>query len=141
MSDGIILRSAFEDLCIESGWPVARLTFFGLAGNVERVTLWSVAPGLESLRDAWADSGQLSSFVTRVASLGRPMLQANDLDLTDFGDVAQSEGLHWTVAFPIFVDAEVVGAIEACAANRPRVDGLLRSGRLLGSLLVSQIAA
>ncbi|MFL5420150.1 MAG: hypothetical protein ACJ79Y_05225, partial [Myxococcales bacterium] len=73
--------------------------------------------------------------------LGRPMLQSNDLDLADFGDVARAEGLHWTVAFPIFVDAEVVGVIEACAPNRPRVDGLLRSGRLLGSLLVSQKAA
>jgi hypothetical protein len=138
MSDGFILRSAFEDLCIESGWPVARLTFFG---SDERVTLWSVAAGRETLRDAWEDAGQLSSFGTRVASLGRPMLQSNDLDLADFGDVARAEGLHWTVAFPIFVDAEVVGAIEACAPNRPRVDGLLRSGRLLGSLLVSQKAA
>src|SRR5689334_15966963 len=117
MSDGFTLRTAFEDLCIESGWPVARLTFFGPAGNDERVTLWSVADGLESLRDAWQAAGELSS------------------------DVARAEGLHWTVAFPIFVDAEVVGAIEACAPNRPRVDGLLRSGRLLGSLLVSQKAA
>jgi len=141
MSDGFILRTAFEDLCIESGWPVARLTFFGPAGNDERVTLWSVADGLESLRDAWQAAGELSSYGARVASLGRPMLQANDLDLADFGDVARAEGLHWTVAFPIFVDAEVVGAIEACAPNRPRVDGLLRSGRLLGSLLVSQKAA
>jgi hypothetical protein len=144
MSDGFTLRSAFEDLCIESGWPVARLTFFGPASpanNLERVTLWSVAPGLETLRDAWEDAGQLASFGTRVASLARPMLQANDLDLADFGDMARAEGLHWTVAFPIFVDAEVVGAIEACAPNRPRVDGLLRSGRLLGSLLVSQKAA
>ena len=135
MSDhGFILRSAFEDLCVESGWPVARLTFFG---PEERVTLWSVAPGRESLRDAWEAAGQLSSFSARVASVGRPMLHATDLDLADFGDVARDQGLHWTVAFPIFADAEVVGAIEACAQNRPRVEGLLRSGRLLGSLLVS----
>jgi hypothetical protein len=134
MSNGFILRSAFEDLCIESGWPVARLTYFG---TDERVTLWSVAGGLEPLRDAWEAAGELSSFGARVASLGRPMLHPNDLDLADFGDVAREEGLHWTVAFPLFVDAEVVGAIEACAPNRPRVDGLLRSGRLLGSLLVS----
>jgi hypothetical protein len=140
MTDGFTLRTAFEDLCIESGWPVARLIFFGLAID-ERVTLWSVASGLEPLRDAWEAAGQLSSFGARVASLGRPMLQANDLDLADFGDAARAEGLHWTVAFPIFVDAEVVGVIEACAPNRPRVDGLLRSGRLLGSLLVSQKAA
>ncbi|MFL5275718.1 MAG: hypothetical protein ACJ79T_04525, partial [Myxococcales bacterium] len=123
-----------------SGWPVARLIFFGPALD-EQVTLWSVASGLEPLRDAWEAAGQLSSFGARVASLARPMLQANDLDLADFGDVARAEGLHWTVAFPIFVDAEVVGVIEACAPNRPRVDGLLRSGRLLGSLLVSQKAA
>jgi len=134
MSDGFMLRSAFEDLCVESGWPVARLTFFGVD---ERVTLWSVAPGLEALRDSWEAAGQLSSFSARVASLGRPMLHANDMDLADFGDAACEEGLHWTVSFPLFVDAEVVGAIEACAPNRPRVDGLLRSGRLLGSLLVS----
>ncbi|MFL5290684.1 MAG: hypothetical protein ACJ79U_04125 [Myxococcales bacterium] len=140
MTDGFTLRTAFEDLCIESGWPVARLIFFGPAID-EQVTLWSVASGLEPLRDAWEAAGQLSSFGARVASLGRPMLQANDLDLADFGDVARAEGLHWTVAFPIFVDAEVVGVIEACAPNRPRVDGLLRSGRLLGSLLVSQKAA
>jgi hypothetical protein len=134
MSDGFILRSAFEDLCIESGWPVARLTYFGMD---ERVTLWSVAAGLEALREVWQAAGELSSFSARVAALGRPMLHPNDLDLGDFGDVACYEGLHWTVAFPLFVDAEVVGAIEACAPNRPRVDGLLRSGRLLGSLLVS----
>ncbi|MFL5437252.1 MAG: hypothetical protein ACJ784_22270 [Myxococcales bacterium] len=140
MTDGFTLRTAFEDLCIESGWPVARLIFFGPALD-EQVTLWSVASGLEPLRDAWEAAGQLSSFGARVASLGRPMLQANDLDLADFGDVARAEGLHWTVAFPIFVDAEVVGVIEACAPNRPRVDGLLRSGRLLGSVLVSQKAA
>jgi hypothetical protein len=140
MTDGFTLRTAFEDLCIESGWPVARLIFFGPAID-ERVTLWSVASGLEHLRDAWEAAGQLSSFGARVASLARPMLQANDLDLADFGDVARAEGLHWTVAFPIFVDAEVVGVIEACAPNRPRVDGMLRSGRLLGSLLVSQKAA
>ncbi|MFL5418097.1 MAG: hypothetical protein ACJ78Y_19010 [Myxococcales bacterium] len=140
MTDGFTLRTAFEDLCIESGWPVARLIFFGPAID-EQVTLWSVASGLETLRDAWEAAGQLSSFGARVASLGRPMLQSNDLDLADFGDVARAEGLHWTVAFPIFADAEVVGVIEACAPNRPRVDGLLRSGRLLGSLLVSQKAA
>ncbi|TMA14162.1 MAG: GAF domain-containing protein [Deltaproteobacteria bacterium] len=134
MSDGFILRSAFEDLCVESGWPVARLTFFG---SDERVTLWSVAPGLETLRDSWEAAGQLSSFSARVASNGRPMLHANEMDLADFGDAACEEGLHWTVSFPLFVDAEVVGAIEACAPNRPRVEGLLRSGRLLGSLLVS----
>ncbi|MFL5411575.1 MAG: hypothetical protein ACJ79D_09375 [Myxococcales bacterium] len=141
MTDGFTLRTAFEDLCIESGWPVARLIFFGPVIDEERVTLWSVASGLEPLRDAWEAAGQLSSFGARVASLGRPMLQSNDLDLADFGDVARAEGLHWTVAFPIFVDAEVVGVIEACAPNRPRVDGLLRSGRLLGSVLVSQKAA
>jgi len=135
MSDhGFILRSAFEDLCVESGWPVARLTFFG---PDERVTLWSVASGLEPVRDSWEAAGQLSSFGARVASLGRPMLHAMDLDLSGFGDTAQDEGLHWTVAFPLFADAEVIGAIEACTPNRPRVDGLLRSGRLLGSLLVS----
>jgi hypothetical protein len=134
MSDGYMLRSAFEDLCVESGWPVARLTFFG---SEERVTLWSVAAGLEPVRDSWEAAGQLSSFSARVASLGRPMLHANEMDLADFGDAACEEGLHWTVSFPLFVDAEVVGAIEACTPNRPRVDGLLRSGRLLGSLLVS----
>jgi len=134
MSDAFLLRGAFEDLCVESGWPVARLTFFG---SDERVTLWSVAHGLEPLRDSWESAGELSSFSARVASLGRPMLHANEMDLAQFGDDACEEGLHWTLAFPLFVDAEVVGTIEACAPNRPRIDGLLRSGRLLGSMLIS----
>jgi len=134
MSDAFLLRGAFEDLCVESGWHVARLTFFG---GGARVTLWSVARGLEPLRESWEAAGELSSFSARVASLGRPMLHPNEIDLASFGDDACEEGLHWTVAFPLFVDAEVVGTIEACAPNRPRVDGLLRSGRLLGSMLIS----
>jgi hypothetical protein len=133
------VRNAFEDLCVESRWPVARLTFLG---PDNRVTVWSVAPGSEPLRDAWEAGGALASFAARVAAIGRPMLHDLELDLTGLVELARPEGLAWTVAFPIFADAEVIGVVEACAAWTPSVPQLLQMGVRLGSLLAPmQMAA
>ena len=102
-----------------------------------RTTLWRVTPGMENVRSAWEAGGLKASLAARVAAAGRPLFHAVDLDLSEFGDCAREAGLRWAVAFPLFAEAEVIGAVEACAVDVSRFDALVRAGLHLGSLTVA----
>jgi len=131
------LQTGLAVLCDESDWPLARLTW--LEGN-EPLQLWTVQPGLEPLREAWAAAGAGASWAARVAAAGRPLAFAFEMAEVppEFATRVQAAGLRYALAFPLFEGAEVAGAIEVCCKDPCPFDGLreslLRLGKQLGHI-------
>jgi hypothetical protein len=125
------LRAALDSLCGEAGWPLARLTWLGEDARVE---LWTVGPGLESVRAAWAAAGARASWAARVAAAGRPLHCDLHFVPPDFADRAREAGLRYAIAFPLFDGEEVAGAVEVCAKEAVHPDALVRIGIQLGTI-------
>jgi hypothetical protein len=126
------LRAGLESLCGKAGWPLARLTWLGEDAPFE---LWTVRPGLESVRLAWAAAGPRASWAARAAAAGRPVHCDLQFVPPDFADRAREAGLRYAIAFPLFDGTDVAGAVEVCAREPAQPEALVRAGVALGAIV------
>jgi hypothetical protein len=138
------LRAGLFQLCTDSGWPLARLTWLG---GEDPLLLWNVRPGLEPLQKVWVKAGPGASWAARVAAAGRPLAFSFEMAQVpdEFAARALEAGLRYAVVFPLFEGAEVAGAVEVCCQEPCSFDGLreslVRLGVSLGSIAERKRAA
>jgi hypothetical protein len=131
------LRAGLSALCVESEWPLARLTWMEGESPTQ---IWSVRDGMEPLREAWVAAGASASWAPRVAAAGRPVAFAFEMAEVprELASRARDASVRYVLAFPLFDGEDVVGAVEVCCKEPCAFEGLreclVRLGRLLGGI-------